>query len=163
MIYEDNKVVSTSINEISMAKQAGIPIVDGYVAAFPQPSNPYPEPTDVVAAVSAIYGNTVNIWLDAANLKGNFVQNQNLLSGLVSKFQANGNQVGIFSSASSWAASYGNYNALSNLNLIYYGNDQSTYNDFASFGGWNAPSMKLIKELSDACKLDVGFIYYLPK
>ncbi len=150
---------------INNAWNAGFAHVDGYIFPCYSCGNAAKQVDDTISylanhaiiakgeneIIDASYNTTTGVkygmlWFDIegssywSTTKSN---NVNFLQAMVNEAKAKGVSVGIYSSASQWSAIMGSNSQFSSLPLWYahYDNNPS-YSDFSSFGGWTKPAMK---------------------
>jgi len=178
--YVDSNGPST----ISDAWSGGINYVDGYIFPCFSCGNAAKQMDDTVSYLAAhnvkmanfgeapvannnngTVGATVGmLWLDIEGTQywgSSTSANVQFLSEMVAEGKARGINLGIYSSKSQWDPIMGGSTAFSSYPLWYahYDNNPS-YSDFSSFGGWTKPSIKQYAGTTSTCSASVDLNYY---
>ncbi len=103
------------------------------------------------------------LWLDIETGAGwgGAAANHAWLVAAVKQAQARGIRVGIYSSRYQWSTVMGSYSDLASLPIWYahYDNNPS-FSDFQSFGGWSRPAIKQYAGDVNVCGADVDANWY---
>jgi len=111
--------------------------------------------------IGATYG---MLWLDIEGTQywsSSTSNNVNFVSSMVNQAAARGVHLGIYSSASQWNPIMGGSTKFSYLPIWYahYDNNPS-FSDFSSFGGWTKPAIKQYAGDATVCSSGVDKNYY---
>lgn len=144
-------------------KAAGVGYLDVYLFPCPKCSKSATEQVDemVNALRNVSYG---QIWLDIEGSQywlGSESANQKFFEELLSAASSK-KTTGVYASEYQWSSIMGSgYTGGSRHQLWYahYDNDPS-FNDFRSFGGWTKPSIKQYEGDKSACGVGVDLDYY---
>jgi hypothetical protein len=155
-------------DSLNAAAGAGIKTRDTYL--FPCPTCSSSANSQVATLVSYLNSNCQSawsgrIWLDIEGSQywtGNTGSNQAWYQTLVDACAANGVSCGVYSSASQWSAIFGSssysYGASLPLWYAHYDNNPS-FSDFSSFGGWSSPHAKQYQGDVSLCSMGVDRNY----
>jgi GH25 family lysozyme M1 (1,4-beta-N-acetylmuramidase) len=144
------------VSNIKNAKAGGIEYVDVYLFPCVPCGNPAGQAS---ALVNAIRGqNYGQIWIDVETYawSSSLSANQNFITAMVNQLKSLGQHVGIYTNYYNWQSIVGlGWTGCASLPLWYahYDNNPS-FSDFQSFGGWNTPNMK--QYAGDVTKCGVG-------
>ncbi|OMJ74587.1 hypothetical protein SteCoe_26444 [Stentor coeruleus] len=156
--YVDPNVVSN----INNAWNGGMSYVDVYLFPCVPCGNPTTQANNLVSALNGVnYG---MIWIDVETYAWSSSQsaNQNFILTMVNALQGLGAIVGIYSNYYNWQSIVGlNWSGVSSLPLWYahYDNNPS-FSDFVSFGGWSSPAIKQYAGDATVCGAGVDLNYY---
>mgnify|MGYP001085286539 CR=1 FL=1 len=151
--YVDPNVVTNIDNAIS----AGMSFADVYLFPCVPCANPK---TQAQKLVDSIKGkNYKRIWVDIEKYHwhSDKSQNQQFITDIVNELKDLGQSVGIYTSYYNWESITGlDWKGVSDLPLWYphYDNDPS-FSDFKSFGGWTKPTMKQYGGNKELCNAGV--------
>lgn len=104
------------------------------------------------------------LWIDVEGTQywgSNQASNTDFISRITNRGKSKGVSMGIYTSYSQWSPITGNSHALSSFPLWYphYDNNPS-YSDWSSFGGWSKPSIKQYHGTTSVCSASVDLNYY---
>ena len=166
--HSTGSVDSEVCGNIKNAKTAGIAKADSYM--FPCPTCSKSATSQVGEMVDNLNSNckrewSGRVWLDIEGSqywKGSSSANKAFYEELVDACKKKSRACGVYSSSSQWSALFGSssYSYGSNLPLWYahYDNNPS-FTDFSSFGGWKTPFAKQYAGDVNACSTDVDKNY----
>jgi len=105
-----------------------------------------------------------NLWIDVEQCNGcwgSVTTNAQFVVSTVQNAKAAGLPVGIYTSVGEWPQTVGNLNSLSSFPLWYahYDNNPS-FSDFTSFGGWSSGVMKQYQGNTQQCGVSVDLDYF---
>ncbi|KAL0484822.1 GH family lysozyme [Acrasis kona] len=152
-----------AVSDIKRAYAAGFLHVDAYI--FPKtsisPEDQVKRSIDLLRSQGA--GNFGMIWIDVESKAawGNCDQNVAYLNRLINQIKNMGVKPGIYSSSSQWSAIMCGRGGFSNIPLWYahYDNNPS-FSDFRSFGGWSKPAIKQYKGDTKQCGINIDANFY---
>jgi GH25 family lysozyme M1 (1,4-beta-N-acetylmuramidase) len=168
--YKSSGSVDTnSCGSLTQAKNAGINNRGVYMFPSPQSSKSAAtqinELTNYLNSCSAFTG---MIWLDIEGSQywlGSSSANQAWYQSLASACQSSGYSCGVYTSASQWSAIFGSssfsHGGSMPLWYAHYDNNPS-FSDFSSFGGWSSPSVKQYQGDTTLCGFGVDMDYGNP-
>eukprot|EP00048_Salpingoeca_helianthica_P015829 m.228805 g.228805 ORF g.228805 m.228805 type:complete len:237 (+) comp17602_c0_seq1:22-732(+) len=163
---------STAPHTIYNAWDGGMTHVDIYMFPDPSSNNPSAQVDSMLEYLAqfnihtrttppATYG---MVWLDIEGTQywsGDVNYNRNFFSALVARLQAQGQYVGVYTSASQWNPIMGDWAGGAKLPLWYAHYDNSpSFSDFSPFGGWTSPSIKQYQGDASACGAGIDINWY---
>lgn len=115
-----------------------------------------------LAASGATYG---MLWIDVEGgstfWSTNTTSNVDFISRMISRGQAHGVNIGMYTSASQWGPIGGTYSGFGNLPLWYAHYDGSpSFSDFSPFGGWYKPAIKQYRGDASVCGAGIDENFY---
>eukprot|EP00981_Chlorochromonas_danica_P014183 scaffold7537_cov179-Ochromonas_danica.AAC.4 len=169
-------------SSINNAWNGGMAHVDGYIFPCYSCGNPAKQMDDTVsylrshnfrlgsqegvgASANSTLGATVGmLWIDVEGTdywSSSTSNNVNFIQSMVNEGKNQGISLGIYSSASQWKPITGDSHQFSSLPIWYahYDNNPS-YSDWASFGGWTKPAIKQYAGTTSICSTSVDKNYY---
>jgi len=150
-IIDDNATAT-----IANAVAAGVPNVDVFLFPCVPCNNPQKEVSILLDALKL--SKFQRIWLVVQSLSWSLdvEKNQNFITTLISSGKDAGANLGIFTNDYNWEQIVGiNWNGAQDLPLWYAHLDNDTsFSDFTSFGGWTAPTLKMYQGPISACNTD---------
>eukprot|EP01032_Pedospumella_encystans_P018681 gene18681-21259_t len=164
-VYQSNGVVDANgPTTINNAWAGGMSYVDGYIFPCYSCGNPAKQMDDTVNNLANHNTKYGMLWLDVEGTQywsSSASNNVNFLQGMVDEGKKRGISLGIYSSASQWNPIMGGSTQFSSLPLWYphYDNNPS-FSDFSSFGGWSKPSIKQYIGTTSFCSASVDKNYY---
>ena len=162
---ESGRVDTNGVQSIIAAHAAGVPHVDGYLFPCFKCGNAAGQ---VSAAVSAIKNAGTSIgmlWYDIEGSDwGTQSENQAFLRAMVDEGKKLGISAGVYTNWNSWGSIMGrSYNYAHSQGLpnwyAHYDNDK-TFSDYQSFGGWTKPNMKQYIGNARSCNAGVDYNWY---
>uniref|UniRef100_A0A914EBN9 Lysozyme n=1 Tax=Acrobeloides nanus TaxID=290746 RepID=A0A914EBN9_9BILA len=146
MVIMTGDIDNAGIQNIKNARSAGFTNVDGYISPC---TSGCASPSDQVqAAINATKnaGTTVGtIWLDVETFEWTYITATNIqfITDMVNTIQNNGYKVGIYTTDTDWNIVFGAWTGASSFPLWWLNYDnQTNFNNFSPFGGWDAPTIK---------------------
>jgi GH25 family lysozyme M1 (1,4-beta-N-acetylmuramidase) len=167
--YKSSGYVDSNVcTNLNNAKSAGIPVRDVYM--FPCPTCSKSASSQVNELVSYLKSNcnsgwSGRVWLDIEGSQywlGSSTSNKSWYESLVDSCKSSGARCGVYSNKSQWQEIFGSssYSYGSSLPLWYahYDNNPS-FSDFSTFGGWRSPHAKQYKGDTTLCSAGVDKNY----
>ncbi|KJE96725.1 lysozyme [Capsaspora owczarzaki ATCC 30864] len=157
----DLNAAQTIIN----ARNAGIPYVDAYIFPCYSCGNPADQIRNMVNNLRNAGASFGMIWLDieGSGWSSSTSANIDFIQSMAQELINLGVSFGTYTSYSQWSPITGNanINALSSRPLWYahYDNEPS-FDDFSSFGGWSKPAIKQYDGDATACSVGVDKNWY---
>mmetsp|Transcript_32873 Transcript_32873/g.57419 ORF Transcript_32873/g.57419 Transcript_32873/m.57419 type:complete len:207 (+) Transcript_32873:6130-6750(+) len=161
--YQSNgQVDPNAVNNIKNARSAGFSYVDVYAFPCVPCGNAAGQANALVSALSG--QNYGTIWLDVEtyNWSSSQSSNQSFITSFINAVKSKGKAAGIYSSYYNWQSIVGlSWSGVSSLPLWYahYDNNPS-FSDFQSFGGWSKPAIKQYAGDKTVCGAGVDLNYY---
>ncbi|KAF2068699.1 hypothetical protein CYY_009978 [Polysphondylium violaceum] len=148
------------------AKSAGFSQVDAYAFLCNQCHGNDPSASiNQIAQYISSNGITLgNLWIDVEQCNGcwgSLSSNAQFVTACVNNAKSAGLPVGVYTSSGEWPQTVGNLNSLSSFPLWYahYDNNPS-FSDFTSFGGWSSGVMKQYQGNTQQCGVSVDLDYF---
>lgn len=167
--YRSSGSVDTNVcTSITTAASAGIKTRDVYM--FPCPTCSKTAAAQMSELVTYLNANCKStwsgrVWLDIEGTQywsSSTTTNQNWYKALVDSCSTYGVTCGVYSSSSQWSALFGStsftYGSSLPLWYAHYDNNPS-FSDFSSFGGWSSPHAKQYAGDTTQCNLGVDKNY----
>ena len=149
---------------IKDAWSGGMSHVDGYIFPCYSCGNPAKQMDDTVNALKNAGAKYGMLWIDVEGTQywsSNSQNNVNFIQAMVDEGNKLGVSLGIYTSASQWNPICGGSTQFSKYPLWYphYDNNPS-FSDFSSFGGWKSPAIKQYQGDITFCSAGVDMNYY---
>ncbi|GAM23693.1 hypothetical protein SAMD00019534_068680, partial [Acytostelium subglobosum LB1] len=164
--YESlGRVDSNCPHSIYNAKDGGITDVDAYIFPCTSCGNGAGQVVAMVNYIKSYKATVGRVWFDIEGpgtyWSNSHADNQAFFNSMLEGAKQAGVSVGVYTSASQWEPIMGSWDGGKALPLWYahYDNNPS-FSDFTSFGGWSKPYAKQYVGSTTVCGLGVDLDYY---